>query len=138
VVWTALLVAREDCFDSGLSGIIEAFVNQPLESSRLVAALDRVFWRTLARAALTEHPVLGRFRGLQLENARERFRRLDEEIIQLQRKALAAELCRRPIDRGFKGDYRRDDTGLVLIHHEIGKQKRHIAVRELLDRAGSS
>lgn len=138
VVWTALLVARQDCFDNGLGGIIEAFASQTLESSRLSAALDRIFWRTLARAALAEHPVLGRFRGLQLENARERFRRLDEEIIQLQRKALAAELCRRSIDRGYKGDNRRDDTGLVLIHHEIGKQKRHIAVRELLDRAGRS
>jgi hypothetical protein len=138
VVWTALLVARQDCFDNGLGGIIEAFGSQPLESSRLSAALERVFWRTLARAALAEHPVLGRFRGLQLENARELFRRLDEEIIQLQRKALAAELCRRSIDRGYKGDYRRDDTGIVLVHHEIGKQKRHIAVRELLDRAGRS
>jgi very-short-patch-repair endonuclease len=138
VVWTTLLVARQDCFDNGLGGIIEAFASQPLESSRLSAALDRVFWRTLARAALAEHPVLGRFRGLQLENARERFRHLDEEIIQLQRKTLAAELCHRPIDRGYKGDYRRDDTGLVLVHHEIGKQKRHIAVRELLDRAGRS
>jgi len=138
VIWSAWLVARQDCLENGLGGIIEAFANQPLDWSRLSAALDRVFWRTLARAALAEHPVLGRFRGLQLENARERFRRLDEEIIQLQRKALAAELCRRSIDRGYKGDYRRDDTGLVLVHHEIGKQKRHIPVRELLDRAGRS
>ncbi len=137
-VWTAWLVASQDCLDSGLGGIIGAFAGRPLESSRLSAALDRVFWRTLARAALAEHPVLGRFRGLQLEKARERFRHLDEEIIQLQRKALAAELCRRPIDQGYKGDYRKDDTGLVLVHHEIGKQKRHIALRELLDRAGLS
>ena len=138
VVWTAWLVARQDCFENGLGGIIEAFANQPLAASRLSAALDRIFWRTLARAALAEHPVLARFRGLQLENARERFRRLDEEIIQLQRKALAAELCRRPIDPGYKGDYRKYDTGRVLVNHEIGKQKRHIPVRELLDRAGLS
>ena len=137
-VWTAWLGARQDCIDSGLGGIIEAFAGQPLESSGLSAALDRVFWRTLARAALAEHPVLGRFRGLQLEKARERFRRLDEDIIELQRKALAVDLCLRPIDGGYRGDYRKDDSGLVLVHHEIGKHKRHIPVRELLDRAGRS
>ncbi len=135
-VWTAWLLARQDCVDSGLGGILDTFQGQPLEAARLSAAFDRVLYRTLARAALAEHPELGRFRGLQLDKARERFRRLDEEIIQLQRKALAAELCRRPIDPGYRGDYRKDDTGLVLVHHEIGKQKRHIPIRELLDRAG--
>ena len=137
-VWVSWLIARQDCVDSGLDGVIEAFKDQPFDGPRLSSAVDRVFWRTLARAALAEHPVLGRYRGLQLEKARERFRLLDEEIIQLQRKALAAELGSRPIDLGYRGDYRRDDTGLVLVHNEIGKKKRHIPIREILDRAGRS
>jgi very-short-patch-repair endonuclease len=137
-VWTTWLVAREDCAASGLVAIINAFAGQHLGAARLSAALDRVYWRTLARAALAEHPALSRFRGLQLEKARERFRHLDEEIIGLQRKTLAAELCRRPIDQGYRGDHRKDDIGLELVQHEIGKQKRHIPVRELLDRAGRS
>ncbi len=137
-VWTAWLVACQDCVESGFPGLIDAFAGEHLQAARLSAALDRVYWRTLARAALAEHPVLLRFRGLQLEKARERFRRLDEEIIELQRKELSAELCRRPIDPGYRGDYRKEDTGLELVHHEIGKQKRHIPVRDLLDRSGLS
>jgi hypothetical protein len=137
-VWTTWLVACQDCAERGLAGILAAFAGQNLQAARMSAALDRVYWRTLARATLAEHPALSRFRGLQLEKARERFRRLDEEIIELQRKALAAELCRRPIDPGYRGDYRKDDVGLELVHNEIGKQKRHIPVRELLDRAGHS
>src|SRR5208337_2737574 len=39
VTWTAWLVARQDCFENGLGGIIEAFASQPLFSSRLSAAL---------------------------------------------------------------------------------------------------
>ena len=137
-IWTAWLLARQDCVENGLGGILDTFQDQPLETTRLSAALDRVLYRTLARAALAEHPAVGRFRGIQLEKARERFRRLDEEIIRLQRTSLAAELCRRPIESGYRADYRKDDTGLVLVHNEIRKQKRHIAIRELLDRAGRS
>ena len=138
VVLTAWLAAYEDCAESGLADIIHAFAGQQLEANRLSTALDRVYGRTLARAALAEHPVLSKIRGLQLDKARETFRRLDEEIIELQRKALAAGLCRRPIDPGYRGDYRKDDTGLVLIHHQIGLQKRHLPVRDLLERAGHS
>jgi very-short-patch-repair endonuclease len=137
-VWTNWLVARQDCVDNGLSSLIEAFADQHLDAVRLSAALDRVFWRTLARAAFGEYPVLGKFNGLQLEKARERFRRLDEEIIELQRKELAADLCRRGIDPGYKGITVKEHTGLELVHHEHHKQKRHIPIRELLDRAGRS
>jgi very-short-patch-repair endonuclease len=137
-IWSTWLSARKDCADSGLAGILDAFQDQALEGTQLSAALDRVLYRTLTRAALSEHPALGQFRGLQLDKAREQFRRLDEETIRLQQKALAAELCRRPIDPGQRGDYRKEDTGLVLVHHEIGKQKRHIPIRELLDRAGQA
>ena len=138
VIWTSWLAARQDCLEGGLGGILQSFEGRPFESAQLSNALDRVYWRTLARAALTEFPEVGRFRGLQLEKARQKFSRLDEEIIQLQRKTLAFELSRRPIDRGYRGDYRKDDSGLELIHNEIGKKKRHIPVRELLDRAGRS
>jgi hypothetical protein len=137
-VWVAYLVAREECMARGLNGILGAFAGQPFEESQLSDALERVFWRTLASAALAEFPALSRFRGLQLEKARKRFRRLDEEIIALQRRTLAAELCRRRPDPGHRGDYRKDDTGLILVNHEISKKKRHIPIRDLLDRAGRS
>jgi very-short-patch-repair endonuclease len=135
-IWISWLVAYQDCEESGLAALIEAFESQHLQTAQLSAALDRVYWRTLARAAVAEHPVVLRFRGLQLEKARERFRQLDEEIIELQRHNLSSELCQRPIDRGYRGDYRKDDTGLELVHHEIGKQRRHIPIRDLLYRSG--
>ncbi len=138
VIWTSWLAARQDCREDGLGGVIQSFEGRPFETAPLSNALDRVYWRTPARAALTEFPEVGRFRGLQLEKARQQFSRLDEEIIQLQRKTLAFELSRRAIDKGYRGDYRNDDWGLELVHNEIGKKKRHIPVRELLDRAGRS
>lgn len=138
MVWVTYLVAREECLARGLAGVLDAFVGESLKASKLSDALDRVFWRTLARAALAEFPALSRFRGLQLDEARKRFQQLDEEIIRLHRKELAAALCRRPIDSGYRGERRKDDTGLVLVYHEVSKQRRHIPIRELLDRAGRS
>lgn len=134
--WTGYLAARQDCADAGLQGILIAFEGRPLLARHLTAAVERVFWRSLAREALAEHPTVGRFRGVQIEKARERFRKLDEQIIELQRKTLAAELCRRPIQAGYRGDSRKQDTGRVLIEREIEKQRRHIPIRDLLDRAG--
>jgi len=134
--WTGYLAARHDCVHVGLKGLLVAFEGRPLSAPQLTAAVERVFWRSLAREALAEHPAVGRFRGVQIEKARERFRTLDEQIIALQRKTLAAELCRRPIEAGYRGVSRKEDTGLVLIQREIEKQKRHIPIRDLLDRAG--
>jgi very-short-patch-repair endonuclease len=134
--WVGYLVARRECAESGLGEIVAAFEGSPLEHGSLAAALLRTFYRTLARKALAVHPEVGQFRGLQLDKAREQFRKLDEESLELQRKALSAELCRRPIDHGLRGASPRDYTGLELIRHEIGKQKRHVPIRTLLDRSG--
>ena len=51
VVLTAWLAAYEDCVESGLADIIHAFAGQQLEATQLSTALDRVYARTLARAA---------------------------------------------------------------------------------------
>jgi hypothetical protein len=138
VVWTTWLAARKDCVANGLTGILQSFDGRPFESILLTRALDRAYWRTLARDAFAEFPEIGLYRGLQLEKARQRFSQLDEEIIRRQRDALAFELSQRRIDPGYQGVYRKEDTGLVLLHNEVGKKKRHIPIRELLARAGLS
>ena len=138
IVWITFLAARALCFESGLGDIVNAFGGKSLDAAQLSRALERVYRRSLARAALAEHPVLSRIQGSQLSKCRERFRELDEEIIKLQRKQLATELSRRPIDPGYKGATAKEHRGLALVYHELGKKKRHIPVRELLGRAGRS
>ncbi|HLW69420.1 MAG TPA: AAA domain-containing protein [Candidatus Binataceae bacterium] len=138
IVWITFLAARAQCFESGLGDIVNAFGGKSLDAAQLSRALERVYRRSLARAALAEYPVLSRIQGSQLSKCRKRFRELDEEIIKLQRKQLATELSRRPIDPGFKGATAKEHRGLALVYHELGKKKRHIPVRELLGRAGRS
>jgi very-short-patch-repair endonuclease len=134
--WTAWIAARDDCHDSGLGAILEAFLPAPPLTAQVAAAFDRVFYRTLVRAALAEHPAIGKMRGPQLDDARHRFREIDTQVLELQAKELAAGLCRRPVDPGRRGVYQREHTGMELINRECGKQRRHVPIRDLLDRAG--
>ncbi|HEX5243635.1 MAG TPA: DUF4011 domain-containing protein [Tepidisphaeraceae bacterium] len=46
VAWTAWLVADQECRQSGLGGILDAFTGRPFEAAQLSDALERSFWRT--------------------------------------------------------------------------------------------
>lgn len=59
-------------------------------------------------------------------------------MIVLQRKRAAARSANRSVRPGMRGSHLADWTELALLRHEVGKQKRHIPIRELVRRAGSS
>ena len=104
----------------------------------LSQAFDRVFHRALARAAFRAHPELERFTGLGQDEARRRFASLDTQATALRRQHLADDLGRRPIPAGIGVGRSGDRTDTALILHEIGKKKRHVPIRQLMDRAGDA
>ena len=136
--WIEYRRAWQDCTNLGLNPLLGAFEGAPLLPERLRAALDRVFYRNLVRAALKQHPGLARFSGITQKQARERFQELDRQILKLHQQSLAAKLARAPIDPGAQTPLKKDYTGLALIRNELSKKQRHVPIRTLLDRAGSS
>jgi very-short-patch-repair endonuclease len=136
--WIEYRRAWQDCVNLGLDPLLGVFEGSPLLPEQLRTALDRVFYRSLARTALERHPKLARFSGMTQKQARERFRELDRQILKLHQQSLAAQLARASIDPGTLAPQKRDYTGLALIRNEFTKKQRHIPIRKLLDRAGRS
>ena len=136
--WIEYHRARQDCGELGLDSLLGVFEGSPLLPKLLQTALDRAFYRSLARTVLERHPKLARFKGITQKQARERFRELDRQILKLHQQSLAARLARAPIDPGVLTPQRKDYTGLVLIRNELSKKQRHVPIRTLLDRAGRS
>ncbi len=122
----------------GLVPLIEQFREAETAFKDLVAAYDLALYRTLVRKAFSKHPALARFGGISQETARKRFREIDRKVVALRRKTLVADLAHRKIDSGVGTGPKKKYTGLALIENEIGKEKRHIPLRDLLGRAGNA
>ena len=88
------------------------------------------------RSAIDAYPALARFPGVSLQAARTRFRDLDRQLIRMHREDLAAKLHSRRIDPGNNIGPRGTWTGLALLNNEIGKQRRHVAIRDIVQRGG--
>ena len=92
----------------------------------------------LARRAFGEIVTLRGAPGARLESIARDFRELDEEIMELRRADLAQQLRSRPMPAGRMGARAGDFSDEALIKREIGKAKRHIPIRQLVERAGGA
>ena len=135
--WIEHSRAWKDCAELELVSLLNAFDFQ-LPPAMLRKALDRIYYRSLARSVFEQYPGLARMRGVTQKQSRGRFQELDRKILKLHQQSLAAKLARTPIDPGMQTPQRKDYTGLVLIRNELSKKQRHVPVRTLLDRAGPS
>ena len=134
--WIEYCRAWKDCAAVGLMPLIHTF-DFNFTPTALRKALDRVYYRSLARSVFERYPHLTQMHGVSLSQARERFKELDRKILELHQQSLAAKLSRASVDPGQQTPLRKDYTGLVLVRHELSK-KRHSPVRTLLERAGRS
>jgi very-short-patch-repair endonuclease len=135
--WISYLMERRSAEELRLRDIL-SFWDMRLCDLALSDVFDRVLYQSLSRLALKRDPDLARFTGLGLEEARRRFKQLDLEVVELGRRLLASQLASRPVPLGIGEGKKSDFTDRALILNEISKQKRHIPIRQLLDRAGGA
>ncbi len=136
--WLMLRRAVMQASNSELHDVTAAYDELALPYENLAEAYDLVLYRSLAKQAFHEMPVLSEFSGATLQAARDRFRHLDKELIELERQVIAAELARRPVAQGTGVGSPKDYTDRALILHEVGKKRRHIPLRQLVSRAGAA
>ena len=135
--WLGYRIERQEAERLGLGGIL-ALWDRGLLAAALPDAFGYALYRSLAREAFAAHPALERHTGLGQEDARRRFRSLDAETTGLRRMELVERLSGKsaPWGNGVgnKGDY----TDGALLAHEASKLKRHLPIRQLMDRAGNA
>ena len=136
--WLDFLRARKDAEDLSLGPFLRAFESSSAPLRGLDVAYRRVLYRSCIKQAMEDWPEIAQFSGAKQSDAQKRFRQIDRESFQLYREQLSADLASRPVNRGVGIGPKRDWTERSLILNEIHKEKRHIPIRDLLQRAGNA
>lgn len=105
------------------------------------AFTEAIRYVTLARvanSALEEDAILKRFRSEQHNELLQEFRVLDDRLRRVSSRDISNRLVNRKVPAGRTGRKVGDLTDMALLRHEMHKQRRHVPIRKLVDRAGSA
>lgn len=115
---------------------------QPLLDTTLtdeIAASDAseyLFTEYLVRRQVSNTPILSKFKGHDFEESRAMFKNLDLELLNLNRRAIAALANRKQsVPEGRRSNKKSELSELALVDHQITLETRHIPIRQLMIRA---
>lgn len=124
--------------NEGLGAVLDLVEAKKLSFDRLGGAARRVVYQSIARTIIAKSPALAQFTGERHEGHRTDFRNLDRKLMRLRQTQTAWHVSRRHADPGSDVGPKSTWTGLSLVYNEVAKQKRHIHLRDFLDRSGSA
>lgn len=104
----------------------------------LETALDFLVFDTIARQAFAANPGLLSASGKSLDALRSEYASIDAEVMELRRAHIAAKLLTNRAPEGRSSGRKADLTEMALLRAELAKQKRHIPIRQLVNRAGKA
>ncbi|MBK8412239.1 MAG: hypothetical protein IPL19_30225 [Sandaracinaceae bacterium] len=137
--WLAYLRARAALWSAGgdqLRVVVET--DSRVDTSNIDKVAELVVFASLAKQVFDEHPDLRRHEGFAHTTLREKFCEYDTQIMKLHEAQLASRIDARHIPEGVKGAVVKNRTELALLSHELSKQRAHIPIRQLVNRAGGA
>ena len=137
--WSKYLSLRQQARQEGLAEFVKALESGKIPSSQLGQAFELSAYQSIGRSIYREHPDLARFNGVAHNKTRSDYMALDAEIVELTGRSFASQIEKRAAPpEGQRGMTVGDYTDMHLLHREIGKQRRHIPIRQLVRRAGAA
>ena len=134
-VWLEYVRSRKTLEDAYLPTIISLAEQGQLKPAELQAAYDFSIYNGLSSLILKTFPMLLSFSRSRHEKIRDQFVKLDNQLLDLNRQRAAYEISRRKVPSGTGNGPVRDYTDRALLEHEIQKQRGHIPIRALINRA---
>jgi very-short-patch-repair endonuclease len=101
-------------------------------------ALDFLVFDAIARAAFAANPSLLSTSGKSLDVLRSEYAAIDAEVMELRRAQIGSTLLTRRVPEGRASARKADLTEMTLVRAELAKQKRHIPIRQLINRSGKA
>ncbi|EGJ51741.1 DUF4011 domain-containing protein [Desulfocurvibacter africanus] len=132
------MALRNRLANAGMDSLANLITTHRLGPDRAEACYRYAFFVAAAAAIFERHPQLAEIQGVLFENCRERFKGHAAKLRQLERRQIAAVTAARPVPQGEAGPRAADFSDLNLIVRELGKKKRHIPIRRLVERAGQA
>lgn len=137
--WTAFLRERAK-FASAGGGEMRTIIERDasLDPKSLPLAVKYLVYASLSIRLFEMYPAIREHGGVAHSELRRQFAEYDQEVMRLQRERLAAQIDLRPVPEGKKGALVSDRTELALIDHELTKQRAHVPIRKLIERASKA
>ena len=126
--------ARSDIKDK----LISAYIDEEVDFGSLPLAFEYMTYGAIAREIYRQYPNISRFSGHSLEQARSGLKKLDEEVLTLQRDALCRDLNTVKPLSGIGSGRKSTWSEGPLLCHQMSLQRRHAPIRDLMRRAGRS
>lgn len=136
--WTKYLYAK-DRMQQGGQGRLKDYLSDSdftIEYGKQV--MNFAVYTCWANEVYQEQPELSQRSGHEQTAIQEQFKKYDDELKAIQRKRVAQLALDRVIDQGTSGARVSSYTGAKLLHHEMDKKSRHVAIRKLVSRAGDA
>lgn len=122
---------------SELGKIVDGVEKDILSKEKITDAYYYNFYYSILRKAFVAYPQIEQRGRISQEFAIEEFKKLDLELMKLNRQEIAAKAADKEIPMGVSGGSVKSLTELKLIQNETSKQKRHIPIRQLVARSGN-
>jgi very-short-patch-repair endonuclease len=132
--WAEYCTSSGRLSDCGHQDLTTLLARQPLDPDRAANYFRLLANEALVHDAIQNDPVLAAFTRIGYQQTISEFQEHDLALMVLQRQRVASSAARRIIPRGVGTGRIRDYTDRSLIEQEISKKKRHIPIRQLVDR----
>lgn len=130
--WCAWRGARVKALALNLGPLVLAMDNESVAIEDLPGAFEAGYWRWWAEAVIDSEPALREFSGREHARRIVSFRETDTQHRELTPQVIRARLAARvPSARDADRETQKE---FDLLAHEAGKQRRHLAVRQLVQR----
>jgi very-short-patch-repair endonuclease len=136
--WLDYVRVRHHASAIGLERLTAALEQGILKADEIDSGYKLAVFDVLAREILREVPALALFSGNAQLTLQKQFRFYDEKLKHLQRERIAWRIAQNQPPAGSVGGKVGNYTDLALLQHECTKTKRHIPLRQLVQRAGNA
>lgn len=137
-VWLNYRTISKELEELSLKKIIDAVERDKLPKDKIIDAYYYNFYYSILRKAFSLNPLIEQRGRVSQEFAINEFKKLDLELMRLNRQEIAAKASDKYVPMGMTGGSTKNLTEQKLIEHEISKKKRHIPIRQLVSRAGNA
>lgn len=136
--WMDYVRLQHRLFDIGFGSLADKLEKGIIPIHLVEYAYYASIYDMLAREILRENPELTKFSGHSQESIQNKFKEYDLRLQKLHCENIAWKIDQNPVPGGNNSGRVSEYTECSLLIHECGKQKRHIALRQLLKRAGNA
>jgi hypothetical protein len=137
-VWISYSNIKMQLESLGLMNFVNSLQNINISAEQLDLLYRTIFYRSLVNEIHKTYTNLRNFEGQIQLTARQKFQKLDREILNLYQSKLAAQLSQNQIPEGNGRGLKNTWTEKALIKNEISKQSRLAPLRSLFQRSGNA